>query len=130
MNRNLLTETAELSLNGKIKFPEFVGVMVRENIESYSIDLVRHLRTFRMANGETHSDSFEFKACPAAAEFSCERVVKAIRARHAGEITYREFLACILEAGSIRYTVSIREKHATYYGRTGAHHTEKFPGAK
>ena len=127
MNVSLVQEVCRQALEAKITFPQIVGKLTAEGVESYHVDLVRHENRFYMPNGKTHVESVKHPAGIAAEKFSTEGVQSAIRASQRGEITYQEFIPRVLAAGCVLYVVYLTGKKVIYFGRDGASHTENFP---
>ncbi len=113
-------------MKGEIAFPEVVGVMMAEGVESYHADLVRQEETFYARNGETHVERMHISPLAIADEFSGESVVSAIRASQAGESKYPEFLDRVTKAGTTNYVVYLDGRRCIYFGRKGEFHVEEF----
>jgi uncharacterized protein YbcV (DUF1398 family) len=126
MNTQLLSATLARSMKGEIAFPEVVGVMMAEGVESYHADLVRQEETFYARNGETHVERMHISPLAIADEFSGESVVSAIRASQAGESKYPEFLDRVTKAGTTNYVVYLDGRRCIYFGRKGEFHVEEF----
>lgn len=127
MNITAIQETSTKSLANQMSFPEVVQVLIQEGVESYYVDLVQNQKTFYMPNGETITENFDYQGPTIAKEFSQEAVVKAIKTIQTKQMTYREFLDAIMEAGCTGYTVYITGRKAIYFGRKGDMHIENFP---
>jgi uncharacterized protein YbcV (DUF1398 family) len=130
MNNDLLTSTTEGSFNGTMNFPQVVALLMAENVESYVVDLRQNLKTFYMPYGESLAEKFEFEGEIPAMEFSADKVIAAIRASQQGQVSYREFLVRVLDAGVTHYAVFLTGRKAVYYGRKGEAHVENFPQPK
>lgn len=130
MNTTVLLEMTERSLAGTITFPEVVQTLAKNGVESYSVDLVRSLKTHYGVKGDFFCEPLGFEDMPVAEEFSPENVIAAIKASQAGKIQYPEFLALIMKAGVSIYTVYITGKKVIYSGRKGDFHIEPFPSPK
>ena len=127
MNTEVFQQTTEGSLNGTMIFPEVVGLLIKEGVESYSVDLVRMKKIFYMPDGKSYEEAFEYPSRKISEAFNAEGVKAAIRGSQSGKITYREFLDQVMAAGTTLYTVYLTGKKAVYVGRTGDSHTEFFP---
>lgn len=130
MDKNILNETKELSLAGKITFPEVVKRMVDNNIERYIADLVGLKITYLNYKGEPHESVLKIDATKISQEFNAAEVKNAITESQQRKIDYQTFLKRIMEAGCTHYEVFIVGKKAIYFGRDGSHHVEVFPSAK
>lgn len=127
MNTEIMNKTTNASFAGSITFPDVVKALMEIGVESYSVDLVRNVKTFYMPNGETHSKTFDYHGPRIADDFSGDGVVSALREIQAGRTTYSEFLKQIMKAGATSYQVFIRGMRAVYVGRKGDLHIERFP---
>lgn len=127
--RRAAEECTKASDEERMSFPEIVGMLKEAGIERYYVDLVRHEKTYYMADGASLVTSARPLAMPAAVPFSASGVEAAVRAAQAGRIKYGAFCAQIAAAGCVAYLVSLAGARAVYYGRTGEAHLELFPGA-
>ncbi|HVK60029.1 MAG TPA: DUF1398 family protein [Bdellovibrionales bacterium] len=128
MNRSVIKETVKASLSSTMTFPQIVGMLVAEGVESYHVDLVRHENRYYSKTGESHVEEVSLAHPTAAKEFSGAKVEAAVRSSQAGKITYRQFIDLISEAGTTYYIAYLNGKRVTYFGRNGDSHTEYFPG--
>ncbi len=128
MNTAVLHHAINASLAGTMTFPEVVGALAAEGVESYRADLVRREDIFYMPDGATHVEPMDFAPAPIATEFSALEVIAAIRAIQARQIKYKEFLDRITAAGTTSYAVFLNGRKAIYFGRKGDFHIEDFPG--
>ncbi|BDA77358.1 hypothetical protein LPTSP3_g02880 [Leptospira kobayashii] len=127
MNIQKIKETVDLSLEGKITFPQIVGILLKENIESYHVDFVRAENRYYTAQGENHLEPVPHQFPSAAKEFSAEAVSATIKKVQAGKINYREFIDEVTSAGCIYYIAYLSGKRVIYFGREGEFHIEHFP---
>lgn len=130
MDKNILNQTLELSLAGKITFPQVVGELIKNNVERYIADLVGLKITYFSTNGELHELSLKFHAYPIAQEFNAVEVQNSIKDAQQAKIDYQAFLKRVMLAGCTHYEVFITGKKVIYFGRSGDHHIEHFPSAK
>lgn len=130
MNKAAIKSTIDKSLSGAAKFPDVVGALLAEGVESYHVDLVRSENRYYAADGESHVENVPFEHPRAAAEFSAEKVQAAVKKAQAGQIDYPQFLREILAAGTVHYVAYLAGKRVVYCGRNGDSHTEFFPGAR
>lgn len=126
MNTSIMKKTTAESLAGTMPFPEVIGLLTAEGVESYHADLVKLEKTFYMPDGKTFVEDLNYEPSVIGNDFSADGVVTAIRAIQAKEIRYKEFLRQIMEAGTTAYFVFLEGKKAVYYGRKGDFHIENF----
>jgi uncharacterized protein YbcV (DUF1398 family) len=115
------------SLNGTMTFPQVVGKLLEQGVESYHVDLTRSENRYYDAGGESAVIEVPHRTHLAAADFSPEGVHAAIRKSQAGEIKYPRFLEEISQAGCVYYIAYLAGKQVIYFGRKGEMHVEKFP---
>ncbi|WP_411823962.1 DUF1398 family protein [Leptospira sp. 'Mane'] len=127
MNIETIKETVNLSLGGKITFPQVVGMLLKEGIESYHVDFVRAENRYYTASGEIYLESVPHKFPIAAKEFSASSVSAIIKKVQAGKINYQEFIEEVMAAGCIYYIAYLAGKRVIYFGREGDFHVEHFP---
>ena len=61
--------------------------------------------------------------------FNREQLKATLQAVIPGKLKYPEFASGCMEAGVVGYIAFIEGKRVIYYGETGDHHVEWFPGA-
>lgn len=127
---SVLTECKELSLQGKITFPEVVRRLSEAGVERYHIDLTRDEATYYLTGGESHVLALHGPGGEINGSFDAAAVEQAVRASQRGEITHPEFLARIRAAGCVGYFAQLAGHRVQYIGRTGDMHVEPFPTAK
>lgn len=130
MNIAKIKETIDLTLEGKITFPQVVGTLIGEGVESYHVDYVRSENTYYLPNGESHREAVPHKFPNPAKEFSADKVKATIKRVQAGEINYNTFSEEVIQAGCAFYIAYLSGKRVIYFGREGDFHIEYFPGAK
>lgn len=130
MNANVIRETIQKSLTGTAKFPEIVGSLIQEGVESYHVDLLRLENRYYSTKGETQLESLPLPSKAAAKTFSASLVKDAVRKSQAGQIDYKQFIDEILDAGTVGYTAYLSGKKVIYFGREGDFHIEHFPGSR
>lgn len=123
----VMTECKELSLQGKITFPEVVRRLSEVGVERYHVDLTRDETTYYLTGGESHV--FELHGPPGEINgtFDPAAVERAVRASQRGEIIHPEFLARIRAAGCVGYFAQLSGQRVQYIGRSGDMHVEPFP---
>lgn len=127
MDINTINECTNLSLAGKISFPEVVMKLASTGIERYIVDLVGFQKFTFGIQGEAHATRFTFKGPTIARKFDAAAVKRAIEEIQQKKINYQDFLTQIMLAGCCHYEVFILGKKVIYFGRDGSHHIELFP---
>lgn len=130
MNANLCKEMVEASISGSLKFPEIVGKLMADGVESYHVDFVRSENRYYWPHGGSHVEPVDLSHGEAAARFSAARVEAAVRRSQAGKLTYPQFVQEVLDAGCVYYVAYLAGKRVVYFGREGDSHTEFFPGSR
>ncbi|MBY0281086.1 MAG: DUF1398 domain-containing protein [Alphaproteobacteria bacterium] len=131
MDINVINECTELSLAGKITFPEVVMKLAAIGVERYIVDLVGFQKLSYGQKGEFYIKSFSLIDSPMISEnFDAEVVKAVIKEIQQQQINYVTFLRKIMEAGCCHYEVYIQGKKVIYFGRDGSHHIENFPSGK
>jgi uncharacterized protein YbcV (DUF1398 family) len=126
----VMKECKELSLQGKIPFPEVIRRLHEAGVERYHVDLTRDETTYYLPGGESHVFATGGAREPVAEAFDAAVVEGAVRASQRGEIIFPEFLRRIMAAGCVGYFTQIAGRRVQYVGRTGDMHVEPFPSAK
>ena len=124
----VMKECKDLSLAGKIPFPEVVRRLHAVGVERYHVDLTRDETTYYLSCGESHVFATGGPS-GAAGPFDAAAVAGAVRAIQRGEIVFPEFLRRIAAAGCVGYFTQIDGRRVQYVGRTGDMHVEPFPSA-
>ena len=131
MDLNVINECIELSLAGKITFPEVVMKLAASGVERYIVDLVGLQKLSYGQEGEFYVKSFSLSHSPQIAKnFDATAIKATITEIQQQKINYVTFLLKIMEAGCCHYEVYIQGKKAIYFGCDGRHHIENFPGGK
>lgn len=128
--KNVVEQSAALSMAGAIHFGEVVGRLMQAGIERYHADYSRMENTYYAPDGTSHLVPMDHQLMPIAKMFSAKAVEASVRQAQRGEIKYPQFVKQTTEAGCIGYFVQISGKCVQYFGRNGEVHTEWFPGAK
>ena len=123
----VIQETNQQSLAGKMPFPQVVAKLSAIGVESYRVDLLRKEKIVYMPNGETFGDALPIERIPIAAKLSFKEIQLALKRIQAGDTTYIEFLKEIMQAGTTSYSVYLTGKKVIYFGRNGDMHVEGFP---
>lgn len=112
-------------------FPEIVGRLIANDVESYRVDYASRTFTFYSAAGTALSMPLAFDKLPAIAEDLNLAALKAaiLDSQQHGQ-KFRAFCERAMQAGVQGYVAYLRGQRVTYAGRQGDQHTEWFPGAK
>ena len=102
--RKTAHECAIRSHEGSIAFPQVVAKLAAAGIERYHADFQAGVTTYYLPDG---------------AEKSVQR----------GEMNYQQFVARVMAAGCVGYTVFIAGRRVIYGGRNGDQQVELFPSA-
>lgn len=126
----VMRECKELSLQGKIPFPEVVRRLQEAGVERYHVDLTRDETTYYLSCGESHVFATGGPRDLISEQFDGAAVEGAVRTIQRGEIIFPDFLRRIMAAGCVGYFTQIAGRRVQYVGRTGDMHIEPFPTAK
>lgn len=127
MNTQLMHTALQGSAEGRLTFPEVIGMLAGAGVESYSVDFVGRTDTFYMPDGRTHVEPVTLPAAAVAGEFAGSAVKAAIRDAQADRIRYPEFVNRVRDAGVAGYRVFLTGRKVIYFGRKGELHIEEFP---
>ena len=75
MNTNKIKETIQLTLEGKITFPQVVGALIKEGIESYHIDYVRSENTYYLNSRLLLKNFLRIKSKLLSKEYKQEKLI-------------------------------------------------------
>lgn len=127
MDKATIDECTKMSF-ANTPFPQVVARLGRAGVTAYRADLIRLQSAYYDGDSGIYDHELPLRdGPPVAAEFDEANVVAAVRAIQRGEIGYAEFLRQIMRAGCASYSVFFGGRKAMYFGRDGAHYTEKFP---
>lgn len=112
-------------------FPEIVGRLIANDVESYLVDYASRTFTFYSTAGTAVSVPLAFDKLPAIAKDLDLAALKAaiLDSQQHGQ-KFRAFCERAMQAGVQGYVAYLRGQRVTYAGRQGDQHTEWFPGAK
>jgi uncharacterized protein YbcV (DUF1398 family) len=130
MNSQVIHEITVATQEGKMTFPQVIGKLAAEGVESYCVDFIAGRKTCYATNGETITERLILNLAPVAEEFSAADLVAAIRGAQADTVRYPEFVKRSTAAGVAGYWAFLTGKQVIYFGRKGELHIEKFPVAK
>ena len=131
MNANEIAVQAKATLDGSIPFPEIVGKLISNGVESYHVDYATRSFTFYSASGAAVLAPIIFEGLPSIAEdFDVAALKAAILDSQQQGQKFWAFCGRAMQAGVQGYMAYLRGKRVTYFGRQGDQHTEWFPGAR
>ena len=112
-------------------FPQIVGELMANGVESYCVDYAARSFTFYSAAGAVVKAPLAFEELPSIAENFDTAALKAaiLDSQQKGQ-KFRAFCDRATRAGVQSYFAVLRGQRVTYLGRQGDQHTEWFPGAK
>jgi uncharacterized protein YbcV (DUF1398 family) len=125
----VMKECNDLSLAGKVPFPEVVRRLHEAGVERYHVDLTRDETTYYLPCGESHVFATGGPRVAITEPFDAAAVEGAVWASQRGKIAFPEFLRRIAAAGCVGYFTQIDGRRVQYVGRTGDMHVEPFPTA-
>lgn len=127
MKLETLREAVQHSLTGQSKFPQIVGRLMEEGVESYHVDLVRGENRYYDRRGGSEVVKVPHEFPDVATEFRAADVQAAIRQSQQGLINYLTFIEQITRAGCGYYIAYLDGRQVIYFGRKGESHVEPFP---
>lgn len=127
MKIEILEQTVQDSLSGDKKFPQIVGALISEGVESYHVDFARAENKYYDAQGRSITVPQPHAFPPAADEFDGESVKASIKKSQQGLINYPTFIQEVADAGCAYYIAFLAGKRVIYFGRKGVFHVEHFP---
>jgi uncharacterized protein YbcV (DUF1398 family) len=131
MNTELILEAARDTLSGTVPFPEIVAKLIAAGVEYYHVDYAGMRKTFYGPAGDAVVTPITYEGMPpVASDFDAAGLRAAILDSQQHGQKYREFSRRVMTAGVQGYFAFLRGKRVTYWGRSGDHHTEWFPGAR
>jgi uncharacterized protein YbcV (DUF1398 family) len=131
MDKATIDECMKMSF-ADTPFPQVVARLSSAGVSAYRADLIRLQNAYYDGGGDIYDHDLPLHGDrpPIAAEFREADIVTAVRAIQRSEIGYAEFLRRIMRAGCASYSVFFGGRKAMYFGRDGAHYTERFPEAQ
>jgi uncharacterized protein YbcV (DUF1398 family) len=131
VNANEIALLAKVTQDGSMPFPEIVGKLISNGVESYHVDYVTGSFTFYSASGAAVLAPIVFEGLPSIAEdFDVAALKAAILDSQQHGQKFLAFCGRAMEAGVKGYMAYLRGKRVTYFGRQGDQHAEWFPGAR
>ncbi len=130
MTPAILDQCTAGAFDGSVPFPETIKRIFNDGVEWYSANLIFGVKTYYGADLSHYQTPWpDWTAPQIADQFCAESVSAAIKASQTGQITYKEFLGRIADAGVTYYTVHLKGRKAIYFGRHGDSFIEPFPSA-
>lgn len=130
MNDSLVRSTIERALAKTITFPEVLGTLAKEGVESYHVDFLRNEVRYYGKNGESFVANVALEHDGVAHEFSAEKLESINKRVQAGQAAYPDFVREGAAAGCAYYIVYLNGKKVRYFGRNGDEHIQYFPGSR
>lgn len=131
MNANRIRELADITLSGKLPFPQIVGNLIAEGVEYYLVDYAALQFNFYSGEGSVITAPLSFEGLPPIAkDFHAAALRAAIVDSQQNGQAFEQFCRRAMEAGVQSYYAFLRGQRVTYLGRQGEQHVEWFPGAK
>ena len=131
MNADEIALLAKATQDGSMPFPEIVGKLISNDVESYHVNYATRSFTFYSASGAAVLAAIIFEGLPSIAEdFDVAALKAAILDSQQQGQKFRAFCGRAMQAGVQGYMAYLRGKRVTYFGRQGDQHTEWFPDAR
>lgn len=130
MNSVQIAKLASASMSGSMPFPQIVGGLLGEGVESYHVDYRTLQFTCYGASSSVVVVPLTFAGLPEVAEnFDAQALRAAIMDSQTKGQAFRDFCSRAILAGVHCYHAFLRGKRVVYLGRNGDQHVEWFPGA-
>jgi len=131
MNANIISQLGQATVTGTIPFPEIVGKLIAEGVESYYVDYASMQFRFYGTGGGVVVVPLLLGTLQAIAPvFDGPALRAAIVDSQQNGQKFKDFSRRAVEAGVAGYFAFLSGKRVTYIGRMGDQHVEWFPGAK
>ena len=131
MNQALIQELiANTTLTRKVPFPEVLGTLKKEGVESYHVDFLRNEVSYYAKAGGSFLIDVAFQHEGVAPEFSPEKLEAINQRVQSGQAAYADFVREGAAAGCACYIVFLEGKKVRYFGRDGGEHVQHFPGPR
>ncbi len=131
MSASEIALLAKATQDGSMPFPEIVGKLISNGVESYHVDYATRSFTFYSASGAAVLAPIIFEELPSIAEdFDVAALKAAILDSQQHGQKFWAFCGRAMQAGVQGYMAYLRGKRVTYFGRQGDQHTEWFPGVR
>jgi uncharacterized protein YbcV (DUF1398 family) len=131
VNADEIALLAKATQDGSMPFPEIVGKLISNDVESYHVDYATRSLTFYSASGAAVLAPIIFEGLPSIAEdFDVAALKAAILDSQQHGQKFRAFCGRAMQAVVQGYMAYLRGKRVTYFGRQGDQHTEWFHSAR
>jgi uncharacterized protein YbcV (DUF1398 family) len=131
INADEIALLAKAAQDGSMPFPEIVGKLISNGVESYHVDYATRSFTFYNASGAAVLAPIIFEELPSIAEdFDVAALKAAILDSQQQGKKFRAFCGRAMQAGVQGYMAYLRGKRVTYFGRQGDQHIEWFSGVR
>lgn len=130
MDTAVLKQLIDGSLARRITFPEILGALLKEGVESYHVDFLRNEYRYYAKSGESFITSVPLAHDGVAQEFSAEQLDAINKRVQSGQAGYPDFVREGTAAGCAYYIVYVGGKKVRYFGRDGGEHVQYFPGSR
>lgn len=130
MNAAHIGQLAAATVSGTLPFPEIIGRLVDEGVESYRVDYRQLQFTFYGAQGGVVVAPLVIEGLPEVADtFDVVGLRAAIVDSQTRGQKFRDFSQRAMHCGVQSYSVYLTGRCVMYLGRRGEQHIERFPGA-
>lgn len=131
MDASAIARLAKATLDGSMPFPEIVGKLISNDVESYFVDFASSSMTFYgRLGGVVVAPLLLPNLSPIADALNSAELRSAIADSQARGQKFPVFCERATRAGVQGYFAFLSGKRVTYFGRQGDHHVEWFPGAQ
>jgi len=131
MNEAIIRELVDKALAKEITFPEILGMLGKNGVESYHVDLLRNEFRCYTRNGGSLVTSVPLVHDGVAPAFSPEKLEIINKRVQSGEWSFADFVReSTAAAGCAYYIVYLNGKKVRYFGRDGDEHVQLFPGSR
>lgn len=130
MDADRVWEAAQATVSGALPFPEIIGRLMADGVESYQVDFAARCFRFYSAAGGVAVAALTLPDLPAvASDWDAPALRAAIVDSQQQGQKFAVFCQRAVAAGVLNYAVYLRGQRVVYSGRLGDQHTEWFPGA-
>lgn len=124
-----VAEATRGSEDGRLNFPQVLGLLMAAGVEGYLCDLRRDTKTYYLPDGQSIEVDATPLETPVALAFDAAIVAEAVGRSQRGAHDYKAFCEMVMAAGCAGYIVSMPGRRVVYFGRTAEIHVEHFPPA-
>lgn len=120
MNASEVALLAKSTLDGSLPFPEIVGKLIANGVESYHVDYAARSFTFYSASGAVVTAPLTMENLPpVSGDFDGAALKAAILDSQQHGQKIRDFCGRAMRAGVQGYIAFLRGRRVTYFGRQG-----------